>query len=149
MDDINKPETVPEREIKTERLDTGQFNPELREKLKSLKNTYTSGGRKLVLHFPVQTNPVVLEVKDIITLGRLDLKNNIHPTLDLGDYHGKVLGVSRFHAQITLVNDVFHIKDMGSTNGTRINDKKIPPYRLVPFNSGDTLRFGHLNVIVG
>lgn len=149
MDDMNKPETVPEREVQTEQLDTGKFNPELRDKLKSLTNTYTSGGRKLVLHFPIETEPVIIEVKDTITLGRLDLLAGIHPTIDLGAYNGSILGVSRFHAEITLVNNILHIKDMGSTNGTRINDKKIPPYRLVPFRSGDTLRFGHLHIIVG
>lgn len=149
MDDPQKPDTVPEREIKTRELITGKFNPELREKIKALRNTYTSGERKLVLNFPIQKEPTILEITESITLGRADLRAGINPTIDLTVYNGALLGVSRFHAEITLVNGSFHIKDMGSTNGTRINDTKIPPYRLIPFRSGDTLRLGHLNIIVG
>ncbi|MGJ3239101.1 MAG: FHA domain-containing protein [Anaerolineae bacterium] len=148
-DEPKKPDTVPERQIQTKQLDTGQFNPELREKIKSLRNTYTSGERKLILHFPATPEPVVLNTVDTITLGRTDLRAGIHPTIDLTEYNGALLGVSRFHAEIKLVNGSFHIKDMGSTNGTRINDTKIPAYRLIPFRSGDTLRLGHLNIIVG
>lgn len=149
MDEEQKPDTVPEDKVETAQLDTGQFNPELRDKLKSLINTYRSNERKLVLHFPIEKEPTIIEMKDSITIGRTDLRAGIHPTIDMSLYNGGLLGVSRFHAVIMLVNDAFHIKDMGSTNGTRINDRKIPPYRLVPFRSGDTLRFGHLNVIVG
>lgn len=149
MDEPQKPDTVPEREIQTKQLDTGKFNPELREKIKSLRNTYTSGERKLTLFFPLHAEPTVLEVTETITLGRADLRAGIHPTIDLTPHNGALLGVSRFHAEITLVNGSFHIKDMGSTNGTRINDTKIPPYRLIPFKSGDAIRLGHLNIIIG
>lgn len=149
MDEPQKPDTVPERDIKTTQLDTGRFNPELREKLKSIGNTYTSTERKLVLFFPQQSEPTIFELTDSITLGRTDFRANIHPTVDLTPYHGALLGVSRFHAEITLTNGRFHIKDMGSTNGTRINNVKIPPYRHFPFKSGDTLRLGHLNILIG
>lgn len=148
MDDTKKPDTVPGKNVETQQLITGKFNPELRDKIKALHNTYISGERKLFLHFPLQKEPTVVEIKDSITLGRSDLRAGINPTVDLTVHNGALLGVSRFHAEITLVNGTFHIKDMGSTNGTRINDTKIPAYRLIPFRNGDTLRLGHLNIIV-
>jgi pSer/pThr/pTyr-binding forkhead associated (FHA) protein len=40
------------------------------------------------------------------------------------------------------------IVDLGSTNGTRVNDKKLPPERPHPLNNGDTVRFGQLLVQV-
>ncbi|MEO0599681.1 MAG: FHA domain-containing protein, partial [Chloroflexota bacterium] len=144
--DDNKPDTLPEREISTKQLDTGKFNPELRAELEKIGNTYRSTERKLVLFFPTDSDPLILEMTGTITIGRPDFRAGMHPTIDLTPYHGAQLGVSRFHAQITLVNGHFHLKDMGSTNGTRINNQKIPPYRLMPFKSGDNLRFGHLNV---
>jgi len=149
MDEPQKPDTVPENEIQTNRLDTGKFNPEIREKIESLRQTYRSGERKLSLFFPNQKEPTVLELSGTITLGRTDLAAGIHPTIDLTPHNGALLGVSRFHAEITLVSGKFHVKDMGSTNGTRINDNKIPPYRLIPFKTGDIIRLGHLNIIIG
>lgn len=147
--DDKKPDTLPERDISTEKLDTGQFSPELRKQLAEVSETPQSNERKLVLFFPTDSDPLVIEMTGTITLGRLDLRANIHPTIDLSVYHGAQLGVSRFHAEITLVNGAFHIKDMGSTNGTRVNNKPVAAYRLVPFKSGDTLRLGYLNILVG
>lgn len=149
MDEPHKPDTVPEREVDTQQLDTGRFNPELREKLNALGNTYTSNDHRLVLFFPLETDPYILEISDSASLGRTDLRAGIHPTIDLTPYNAGLLGVSRFHAIISRVNTRFHLKDMGSTNGTRINGVKIPSYRLIPFKSGDALRLGHLNILVG
>lgn len=149
MDEPQKPDTVPENEIKTNRLDTGKFNPEIREKIEALRNTYRSGDRKLTLLFPDEKEPTVLEVSGTISLGRTDLSTGIHPTIDLTPHHGALLGVSRYHAEITPINGKFHIKDLGSTNGTRINDNQIQPYRQIPFKTGDVIRLGHLNIIVG
>lgn len=143
-----KPDTIPRSKVETQQLITGKFNPELRDKIKALSNTYISGERKLILHFPIQKEPTIVMVIDSITLGRSDLAAGINPTIDLTIHNGALLGVSRFHAEISIVNGTFHIKDMGSTNGTRINDTKIPAYRLVPFRNGDNLRLGHLNIIV-
>ena len=34
-------------------------------------------------------------------------------------------GVSRVHARITKEGDTYYIKDMNSTNGTRVNDREL------------------------
>lgn len=149
MDEPHKPDAVPKRGIKTEQLDTDRFNPELREKIEALTNTYSSNERRLVLFFPLQSEPQIIEVADSISLGRTDIDSGIKPTIDLTPHNGGLLGVSRFHAIISLINNQFHIKDMGSTNGTRINGVQIVAYRQIPFKSGDALRLGHLNILVG
>ena len=149
MDEPRKPDTVPANKIKTQQLDTGKFNPELRKKIEELGNTYTSNERHLVLFFPLESEPQTIEIVDSISLGRLDVHAGINPTIDLTAYNGGLLGVSRFHAIISLINKQFHIKDMGSTNGTRINGVQIVAYRHIPFKSGDALRLGHLNILVG
>jgi pSer/pThr/pTyr-binding forkhead associated (FHA) protein len=145
----NKPDTIPEREIKTKQLDTSQFNPELREKLLAFGEKNVSSERGLVLFFPNRSEPFHFDVKGSLTLGRADTSTRINPNIDLTPHFGIQLGVSRFHAEIIFTNGRFHLKDMGSTNGTRINGKKISPYRLVPFRSGDEIRLGHFTMIVG
>src|SRR5437764_10513229 len=48
--------------------------------------------------------------------------------------------VSRKHARIELATDGFHVADLGSTNGTFVNDKQIDTARL---SDGDYLRIGN------
>jgi pSer/pThr/pTyr-binding forkhead associated (FHA) protein len=145
----NKPDTLPDAKIDTKQIDTGKFNPELRAQLKALKNTYTTTASELLLYFPRYSEPFRIELDDTITLGRTDVEANIYPTIDLNPYQGGQLGVSRFHAEIKIVSGRFHIKDMGSRNGTKINGQKIAPFTLVPFNKGDEIRLGHFVMVVG
>jgi diguanylate cyclase (GGDEF)-like protein len=48
--------------------------------------------------------------------------------------------VSRKHARIELATDGFHVSDLGSTNGTFVNDKQVDTARL---SDGDYLRIGN------
>ena len=47
--------------------------------------------------------------------------------------------VSGRHAEIRLVGAAFHLKDLGSTNGTRVNGTAITEAKLA---HGDRIRFG-------
>ncbi len=47
---------------------------------------------------------------------------------------------SREHAAVTWKNGSYHIQDLGSTNGTYVNDRKITEQALSP---GDQIRIGH------
>ena len=105
--------------------------------------------RGLALFLPRRTDPIVITDKNIITMGRNDPVSGINPTLDLTEFHGAELGVSRFHAEISITEGRYYIKDMGSTNGTYVNAKKIPPYKLTPLRSGDQIRLGHLSIVIG
>ncbi len=50
--------------------------------------------------------------------------------------------VSRVHAQILNTQEGFFIIDLGSTNGTLINGRKLKPKQSVKLNSNDTLEIG-------
>lgn len=103
----------------------------------------------LALFLPRRPEPVVITNKNIITMGRNDPVSGINPTLDLTEFHGAELGVSRFHAEISITDGRYYIKDMGSTNGTYVNGKKVPPYKLTLIRSGDQIRLGHLSIVIG
>ena len=49
-------------------------------------------------------------------------------------------GISRLHARITREGEMFFIKDMNSTNGTWINERRISVYELCPIKNGDVIR---------
>jgi adenylate cyclase len=53
--------------------------------------------------------------------------------------------VSREHCELTIKGDTLHAKDLGSSNGTFINGKRIAEADLKP---GDELKIGPVNFIV-
>ncbi|MDQ7027567.1 MAG: FHA domain-containing protein [Anaerolineae bacterium] len=103
----------------------------------------------LALYLPRRPEPVIITDKNIITMGRNDPVSGINPTLDLTEFHGAELGVSRFHAEISITDGRYYIKDMGSTNGTYVNGKKVPPYKLTHIRNADQIRLGHLSIVIG
>jgi sigma-B regulation protein RsbU (phosphoserine phosphatase) len=50
--------------------------------------------------------------------------------------------VSRQHAQILLRDNQFFVEDLGSSNGTFLNNQRLPPRVATPFNEGDSLAVG-------
>lgn len=48
--------------------------------------------------------------------------------------------ISRIHCGVRAEGDAYIIKDLGSTNGTWVNDRRIQEVRL---RFGDTIRVGH------
>ncbi|MCH8275687.1 MAG: FHA domain-containing protein [Armatimonadetes bacterium] len=50
--------------------------------------------------------------------------------------------VSRKHAEITLKDGKILVKDLGSTNGTKVNGEDLGPDTVVELNPGDKLEFG-------
>jgi FHA domain len=55
--------------------------------------------------------------------------------------------VSRFHAVLGKTRDQgFYLLDTGSKNGTFVNGQRLLPHQRQPLNSGDRLRFSHLEL---
>lgn len=54
--------------------------------------------------------------------------------------------VSSHHAEILLIGDQLHVRDLGSTNGTFLNGEPIADAAL---NPGDEVRFGAVVCMVG
>ena len=53
--------------------------------------------------------------------------------------------VSRLHCQLTATADSLHVKDLGSTNGTFVNGKRVNSAEL---KDGDKLRVGRVELTV-
>ena len=61
------------------------------------------------------------------------------------DYRMKKKQISRFHACIAKEQDIFMIKDLHSTNGTFINEKRLEGEEEQQIVSGDIIRFADLD----
>jgi pSer/pThr/pTyr-binding forkhead associated (FHA) protein len=90
-----------------------------------------------------EKGPILVEGQKTITLGRI-VFGEPSPTVDLTDYHGRLLGVSRHHAAIHFLDNGFSIEDLESSNGTWLNDNHLSPHQLTPLHDGDLIRLGQL-----
>jgi adenylate cyclase len=50
--------------------------------------------------------------------------------------------VSRRHAVVRLVGGSYQVFDLGSGNGTYLNDQRLPPQVAIPLKEGDVIRLG-------
>lgn len=118
------------------------------------------------MHGEPVPQPIVVEVIQSVTLGRGDdevltktmgdsqsdaeferqmamLKN---PHVDLSPYDAHHRGVSRKHARITIRNMRLTVADLGSTNGTYVNNQKLNANEEYTIKEGDELRLGFLSL---
>jgi pSer/pThr/pTyr-binding forkhead associated (FHA) protein len=56
--------------------------------------------------------------------------------------------VSRRHAQVILDGGRLLVEDFGSTNGTKVGDRRLAAGEQVPAGNGDTIRFGNVHLTV-
>jgi hypothetical protein len=81
-------------------------------------------------------------------IGRRDGVSQHMPDIDMEDYEGYRLGVSRKHAQLILEVGELNLQDFGSANGTYINGVRLPAHRPHKLHDGDEVRLGNLTLRV-
>ncbi|MBI9051297.1 MAG: FHA domain-containing protein [Anaerolineaceae bacterium] len=80
------------------------------------------------------------------TLGRIAEGQPILPDVDLSQYDAYTLGVSRLHSSLKIIDRRVFISDLGSSNGTRVNNKKLEPQTDYPLKHGDVIALGKLKI---
>ncbi|HKZ81380.1 MAG TPA: protein kinase [Pyrinomonadaceae bacterium] len=106
---------------------------------------------KLVVAGTTELDASFILQKDSNLLGRTDPHSNIFPEIDLSRFDAETK-VSRRHARIWREGDTFLVEDLGSVNGTVINDSvRLAPRQPRVLDSGDKLRLGEttLHFLVG
>lgn len=83
-----------------------------------------------------------------IHLGRLDPASDTFPEVDLTNDGGLEKGVSRHHARLLCKDEQVLVEDLGSVNGTFINDKCLAPYLPELLQDKDYLQIGSLTLEV-
>lgn len=98
----------------------------------------------ILLVVPSSRRRFKLVVQNELRIGRAS--SEFLPEIDLTDDDGAEKGVSRLHAKIQLVQSGLVLIDLSSTNGTLLNNYRLPPNEPYPLQSGDEIRFGDLLV---
>ena len=106
---------------------------------------------KLVVAGTTELDASFLLQKDSNLVGRTDPLSNIFPEVDLSRFDPQTK-VSRRHARIWREGEAFMVEDLGSVNGTVINDMiRLEPRQPRALDSGDRIRMGEttLHFLVG
>lgn len=81
------------------------------------------------------------------SVGRRFQGQPLIPDIDLTEFNAYLWGISKMHANIRVdIQGGVKIMDMGSSNGTFINGKKIAPGTEHPINSQDMYQIGRMRV---
>lgn len=113
--------------------------------VEDITNKYEEAEQILMVYFPQSSQPVVFTDKDLVVIGRA---GGHAVTLDTTPFHGRELGVSRVHAEISYNKGTYYVRDLKSTNGTWLNQTRLAPLVHHPISAGDELRIGHCLTIL-
>jgi eukaryotic-like serine/threonine-protein kinase len=106
---------------------------------------------RLVVTGTAELDATFLLNKETNLVGRTDPQSNIFPDIDLSKFDPETK-ISRRHARIWREGETFLVEDLGSVNGTVVNDSvRLGPRQPRPLTSGDRLRLGEttLHFLVG
>jgi len=99
----------------------------------------------LVLVVVGHEQPIILKGSEQVTLGRYN-PGEAAPSIDLTPYKADLMGVSRQHARIRRSEDRYTIEDVGSTNGTWVNEIRLKPHQFYEIENGTLIRLGQLGL---
>lgn len=100
----------------------------------------------IAIYFAETTKPVEILTQDEFVIGRKVIATS-ESFLDLSDFDGFKMGLSRRHAMIKRTDSGYEIIDLSSTNGTWLNDERLVPYTAYPLASGARLRLSRIRLV--
>ena len=106
---------------------------------------------KLVVAGTTELDSSFMLQKESSLVGRSDPSSAIFPEIDLSRFDPQTK-ISRRHARIFRKGDTYLVEDLGSVNGTVVNDTlRLAPHQPRALESGDKLRLGEttLQFLIG
>jgi pSer/pThr/pTyr-binding forkhead associated (FHA) protein len=100
---------------------------------------------KIYFVMPDGSEEAVSTDKEIV-VGRQARPDDPPVTLDLEEFDGHELGVSRQHCMMKVFNDKLILVDLDSINGTFVNGKRAKPLHRYQIVDGDTISIGRLTL---
>jgi len=95
---------------------------------------------------PVTISPQQLQAQ--VVIGRHDPITQQSPPVDLDEYAAYRQGVSRKHSALQIINGSLMVSDLGSSNGTFLNDSRLPMRQPQVIVDGDEIRVGQVTIVV-
>ena len=98
------------------------------------------------LHLMDTGQMLPLSDRNEFTLGRVSEGQPIMPDIDLSPYQAYGSGVSRLHAVLKRDGNRIVVMDLGSSNGTYLNAKRLNPNVEQVIKHGDVIALGKLKI---
>jgi hypothetical protein len=92
-------------------------------------------------------NPAYIDSKGEFVIGR-KVGETSEVLFDLAPWGGYHLGLSRRHAVIRRRENGYEVLDLGSVNGSWLNDERLVPHKAYPLANGSHLRLGSMRLFV-
>lgn len=100
----------------------------------------------VTLHLLDTGQVLPLAERNEFTLGRISEGQPIMPDVDLSPYQAYARGVSRLHAVLKREANRVFLMDLGSSNGTFVNGKRLSPNVDHALANGDVIALGKLKI---
>jgi len=104
------------------------------------------GTNSVALYANQIEEPLIIEVRYEVTLGRRGGNGGMQPGIDLSAYGAYERGVSRVHACIRRTEEGLLLTDEGSSNGTWVNGTLLPAHLSKLLTPGDQFWLGRLRL---
>lgn len=101
---------------------------------------------RIIIYVRGEAKPIVLPIQPNVYVGRERAGHTTDLDLNLTPYGAYEKGVSTQHAVLERTKTDLLLRDLGSTNGTYQNSRKLSPHQAVSVRDGDVLQFGGLVV---
>lgn len=101
----------------------------------------------IVFYVEGQTSHAYIDSKEEFILGR-KVGTVSEILLDLAPFGGYSMGLSRRHATIRWAGKGYEVLDLGSVNGTWLNEERLAPHKIYSLPSGSHLRLGRMRLFV-
>ncbi|MGE5072574.1 MAG: FHA domain-containing protein [Anaerolineae bacterium] len=133
--------------LTTQNIKTGQMQDVLKDK--AMPPSVAPAGtinNWVTLHLLDTGQVLPLSERNEFTLGRISDGQPIMPDIDLSPYQAYARGVSRLHAVLKREASRVFLMDLGSSNGTFVNGKRLPPNTDHAISNGDVVALGKLKI---
>jgi hypothetical protein len=130
----------------TQAITDEQIAEELRKRAPRPDVDSSPANSWLSLHLMDSGKIVPLASRNEFTLGRLSEGQPIMPDIDLTAYQAYASGVSRLHAVVKRDGSTVMVMDLGSSNGTYLNGRRLNPHTEEHLNHGDIVALGKLKI---
>jgi len=105
----------------------------------NLGSTQLQINQAKLLHVQTSTPIELPSQLSILHMGKPN--DRIPPTIDVSGFPNSEI-VSRIHANIRVEGDIYYLEDVGSSNGTYINNLPLPPGNRHRLRAGDRIALG-------
>ena len=130
----------------TQAITDEQIEEELKKRAARPEPVSAPSNSWISLHLMDSGKILPLASRNEFTLGRLSEGQPIMPDIDLTPYQAYASGVSRLHAVVKRDNNRVAVMDLGSSNGTYVNGRRLNPHTEESLSHGDIVALGKLKI---